>query len=92
MNRRTLFTALSGVVRDQGRKLAARHGRPLGEKLAARLSSIGIERGLLQQPLDLDALLKRLRELHASGAISSEELRDLGKKLKDHALDRFRKS
>jgi len=79
------------MAREQGRKLASRHGRPLGEKLAAQLSRIGIERGLLQQPLDLDALLKRLRELHASGAISSEQLRDLGKKIKDHAFGRLRK-
>lgn len=95
MDRRALFTRLASLAREQvkehGGKLASKHGRPLGEKLAAHLSRVGVEKGLLQQPLDLDAIMRRLKELRASGAISGDELRELAKQLKDHAMERLRK-
>lgn len=91
MNRRTLFSALAAAAKDQGLKLLAKHGRPLGDKLAARLSKAGVERGLLTEPLDMNALLQRIKELRASGALNAEDARRLGKQIKDHFLQRFSK-
>jgi len=89
MNRRELFQKLAATAKDQGRRLLARHGRPLGDKLAARLSRAGVERGLLEAPLDMDEIVRRLKQLRESGAISGDEMRELLRQLKEHFLHRF---
>lgn len=89
MNQRDLFSKLAAAARKQGQKLAADYGRPLGDKLAARLSKAGVERGLLQEPLDLESLLQRLKQLRDSGGISDKELGELVRLLKQQFLQRF---
>ncbi len=90
MDKRLLFTALTNALKKKGMQLAVKHGRPLGDKLAAHLSKAGVERGLLQEPLDLDAITERLRALRASGALSKEDLLSLTRQLKEHFISRFK--
>ena len=95
MDPRTVLQQLAAAAKEQGKALAAKHGRPLGEALAARLSKAGVERGLLREPLNLDAVLARLQHLRSSGALDKEELRSLTRALREQCAkrcsDTFRK-
>lgn len=83
MIRRELFAQLRLLAVKQGVNLARKHGRPLGEKLAAKLSKVGVERGLLDGPLDLDAVLLRLKALRDSGRLSKEDFANLAREVRE---------
>ncbi len=87
MLRKDQLHHFAALALDKGRELAKKHGRPLGDKLAEKLSKAGVERGLLQEPLSLEDILARLKALRNSGGITAEDFA----KLKQQVRERFSK-
>lgn len=87
MQPKDMLRNFATLALDKGRQFAKTHGRPLGDKLAEKLSKAGVDRGLLQEPLSLDDIIARLKALRDSGGISVEDF----KKLKQQVRERFAK-
>lgn len=83
MVRRMLLVHMATLAKRHGKEFAQRHGRPLGEKLATKLSNVGVKRGLLDEPLDLDEVLRRLKAVRDAGGISREDFANLAREVKE---------
>lgn len=95
MKRRDAFSALVDMAREKGSELAHKAGkafnqkvaRPLGEKIVAKASQKAMDKGLVDEAVDMDALMKQLSEMRANGELSVEEFM----RRKDEIIEKVRR-